>query len=131
MKKNQNITLYLLLFFTIINANLGFAQQVLIDKGIYTEGLWCFPLYNDSLSYVYLPSRGRLALDEKGGPRFSYLRYVTNKPTEKNTNKSITEADGGGILHFLVLYDTPEKAVTAAEESLKKKLAKKDRKSVV
>ena len=126
MKKNQNTTLYLLLFFIIINANLGFAQQVLIDKGIYTEGLWCFPLYNDSLSYVYLPSRGRLALDEKGGPRFSYLRYVINKPTEKNTNKSITEADGGGILHFLVLYDTPEKAVTAAEESLKKKLAKKE-----
>jgi hypothetical protein len=104
----------------------GIAQQVFTDKGIYSEGLWCFPLATDSMTYVYLPSQARLATNEKGGPRFSYLRYIINKPNEGNSNKSITDADGGGILHFLVLYDTPEKQIKAAEENIKKKLKQKE-----
>ncbi|MDZ4710513.1 MAG: hypothetical protein SH818_19090 [Saprospiraceae bacterium] len=102
------------------------AQQVYIDKGVYLEGLWCFPLHADSLSYVYMPTRGRLSIGEDKKPKFSYLRYIINKPSENNTNRSITEADGGGILHFLVLYDTPEETVTSAEEALQKKLANKN-----
>lgn len=102
-----------------------YGQQVYIDKGIYLEGLWCFPLHTDSLTYVYMPTRGRLAMGEDKKPKFSYLRYIINKPTEINTNRSITEADGGGILHFLVLYDTPVETVTKAEEELRKKLNNK------
>lgn len=118
---------FILMLTLLISIELNsIAQQILIDKGIYTEGLWCFPLYADSLSYVYLPAQGRLALDERGGPRFSYLRYIINKPSDNNNSRSITEADGGGILHFLVHYDTPEKVVNSAEESLRKMLKKQE-----
>ncbi len=101
------------------------AQQVYIDKGVYIEGLWCFPLHSDSLTFVYMPTRSRLSIGEDKKPKFSYLRYIINKPKENNSDHSITEADGGGILHFLVLYDTPEETVTNAEEALRKKLNNK------
>lgn len=119
--KYNFIVLILFCFFTKIKA-----EQVYLEKGIYTDGLWCFPLYSDSLSYVYLPSNARLATDEKNNPKFSYLRYVINKSSENNTNKSITDADGGGILHFLVLYNTSQKNIQAAEENIRKKTGKKE-----
>jgi hypothetical protein len=121
----QYIHLYLLIAIGLFLHPELTAQQVYIDKGVYIEGLWCFPLHTDSLTYVYMPTRGRLAIGDDKKPKFSYLRYIINKPTENNTNHSITEADGGGILHFLVLYDTPEETVTRAEEALRKKLDNK------
>jgi hypothetical protein len=125
MKKNNRIKIFLCMLITCQDSFV-FSQQVLVDRGIYIENLWCFPMASDTSAYVYLPNRARLALDEKQNPKFSYLRYVINKPTEQNTNRSIVEADGGGILHFLVLYDTPEKPVRSAEEILKKKLNNKE-----
>lgn len=95
------------------------AQQIQIDRGTKAAGLWCFPLNTDSLSYLYLPAQARLALDEKQSPQFSFLRYVINKPTAGNN--AISEADGGGILNFLVLYDTPDKMVKEAEGILRER----------
>jgi len=116
---------FLLVGILLFNQPTVSAQQVYIDKGVYIEGLWCFPLHSDSLTYVYMPTRSRLSIGEDKKPKFSYLRYIINKPKENNSDHSITEADGGGILHFLVLYDTPEETVTKAEEALRKKLDNK------
>lgn len=124
MKQNIHIS-FLITIGLFIQMRLV-AQQVYIDKGVYIEGLWCFPLHSDSLNYVYMPTRGRLSIGEDKKPKFSYLRYIINKPSANNSNHSITEADGGGILHFLVLYDTPEETVSRAEEELRKKLGNKN-----
>ncbi|AEE49548.1 hypothetical protein [Haliscomenobacter hydrossis] len=97
------------------------AQMPMIDRGEYIEGLWCFPLHTDSLTYVYLPNSARFAFNEEKGPRFSYLRYSILKPKEGNTTNSISEADGGGILHMLVLYETTPETVLKAEDALRKK----------
>ncbi len=97
------------------------AQMPLIGRGEFVEGLWCFPMHSDPLTYVYLPNAARFALDENKGPQFSYLRYVVNKPKEGNTTSGITEADGGGILHMVVLYETDPETVQKAQESLRKK----------
>jgi len=96
------------------------AQSILIDKGVNADGLWCFPIHKKENSYRYLPQRARLSLQNDSIPEFSFLRYITEKPSDNNS-KTITEAGGGGILNFLVLYDTPQELITNAERFLKKK----------
>jgi hypothetical protein len=97
-------------------------QQVLIDRGVRAADLWCFPLHSDTLRYVYLPARARLALDDQERPQFSFVRYVINQPAGAETGATISSAGGGGILHFLVLYETPPEAVEAAERTLQEDL---------
>ena len=118
MRTLKTIMFYILLVVGMLSAE---AQQVLIDQGVSANGLMCFPIHNKENTYLYLPQRARLSLQNDSIPEFSFLRYVLEKPTE-NSSKSITEADGGGILNFLVLYDTPEDAIRKAERVLKQKM---------
>lgn len=99
----------------------GLGQQILIDQGIQVEGLWCFPIHNQPNVYKYLPTNVRLALDEQQLPKFSYMRYMMEKPGSNNL-ASISQANGGGILHFLVLYDTPGAQIKTAEQALREHL---------
>jgi hypothetical protein len=94
------------------------AQQIAIDRGLKVGSLWCFPSVSDSLTYYYLPSSAKLAMDEKGLPKFSLLRYVSNKKSDSES--SLSEADGGAVLHFLVKYDTPDESIRKANVLLKK-----------
>ncbi len=108
---------------------LGFAaqsQQLLIDRGIQVAGLWCFPLHGQEETYLYLPPRARLALDPDSLPQFSFMRYVMEK-ANTNASKTISEAAGGGILHFLVLYDTPKEQVARAQAALQQRLENNDK----
>jgi len=102
----------------------GSAQAVLMDRGERAAGLWCFPVATDSLTYVYLPASARLATDDRGRPQFSFVRYVVNAAADSARAATITEAKGGGILHFLVLLDTPEGTVRDAEKALREKYKK-------
>lgn len=95
------------------------AQQVLVDRGLRAGNLWCFPLAADPATYVYVPSAARLATDEAGRPQFSFVRYATATRPGGSGQESITQAAGGGIVHFLVLIDTPASEVAAAEQSLR------------
>ncbi len=113
----NNILLFILFGLCVISN----AQTVLIDQGINANGLWCFPIHKNENTYLYLPQQARLSLNNDSIPEFSFLRYVLEKPSD-NYSKTITEAGGGGILNFLVLYDTPEELITNAERFLKKKL---------
>ncbi|HOY06325.1 MAG TPA: hypothetical protein PLO67_13035 [Saprospiraceae bacterium] len=96
------------------------AQQIMVDQGGEFSGLWCFPVYGDSATYLYLPSRARLGLSGDSLPEFSFLRYVTEKPGNAPSG-TITEAGGGGIVTFLILYDTPEAQIREAEKELREK----------
>ncbi len=108
----------MLLFMIAFNS---WSQSILIDRGVNADGLWCFPVHKKENTYLYLPERARLSLSNDSIPEFSYMRYILEKPTEESA-KTITEADGGGILNFLVLYDTPKEAISNAERFLKKTL---------
>jgi hypothetical protein len=99
------------------------AQQISIDRGIKAGNLWCFPLVSDSLTYYYLPASASLATTDKGLPGFSFLRYVTLQ--ENTSGKSISDAGGGAVLHFLVTYNTTDEQVRKAESILQKKAAPK------
>lgn len=118
MKNLKNNIIIIMLIGWCLISN---AQSILIDKGINADGLWCFPIHKKENRYRYLPQRARLSLQNDSIPEFSFLRYITEKPSDNNS-KTISEAGGGGILNFLVLYDTPPELITNAERFLKKKL---------
>lgn len=103
------------------------AQQVLVDRGIRAAGLWCFPLLEDSLTYLYLPSQAELAFAEGDStPVFSFLRYIDVQPgKDKDETRAVSEAGGGGLLTFLILYNTPEEQVKAAQGALRTRLDNK------
>ncbi|TXF90280.1 hypothetical protein FUA23_07105 [Neolewinella aurantiaca] len=113
----------LFLFVLVLLAGLpeAAAQQLLADRGVQAAGLWCFPVYGDELSYYYLPGRGRLGHTSDSIPEFSFLRYVTEKPAGDDA-RSVSAAGGGGIVNFLVLYDTPAEQVARASAALREKL---------
>lgn len=96
-------------------------QQVLIDRGVQVDGLWCFPLYQDTTTYMYLSSSARLSVSESNTPQFSFMRYVATKASSGGSTSAITDATGGGILNFLVQYETPEKLVTNAQKVLRER----------
>jgi hypothetical protein len=120
MKGWMTIVIFLGLFIT------GYSQPVLVGGFVEAEGLICFPVYGDSTQYRYLPSRGRLATTENDLPEFSFLQYAVENTDAPVSGSSITEANGGGLIHFLVLYDTPEDQVRKAERELKRKLKRQD-----
>lgn len=87
------------------------AQSILLDHVTACARLVCYPSATDEHRYYYLPSEPRLVVRADGTPEFSFLRYV--KAAESTNDYSgITTADGGGIVHFLVSYET-----TSAERS--------------
>ncbi|MEN8145530.1 MAG: hypothetical protein ABFS14_11330, partial [Gemmatimonadota bacterium] len=83
------------------------AQQLLLDRGVRADGVWCFPLASDTLRYLYIPDQATLAVDDEGRPQFSFVRYVINEPSTSG-DAALTEAEGGGILTFLVSYGVSE-----------------------
>lgn len=117
------INILLILSFSLCPCTALMTQNILLEEGVYTEGLWCFPVHDNLNTYYYLPSDGRLGIDSDTDlPEFSFMRYITDKPTESSATKTLTNADGGGILHFLSLFTTPEEKVEKAQTSLREKL---------
>jgi hypothetical protein len=116
---NEAVMKKILVFILLLIALQGSGQQIAIDRGVRLEGLWCFPLVTDSLQYLFLPDRSSLALDDQRQPNFSFIRYVAIDDSTADPDKSISKARGGGVLHFLVTYDTDEKKIRAAEAKLK------------
>jgi len=101
------------------------SQQILLDRGVRAAGLWCFPLVTNPKEYLYLPSDGHLGVDKLGGPEFSFVRYVENVKSGE-TSSTITEGAGGGVLHFLAEYGTPEDQVSKARRALREILDDKE-----
>ncbi len=93
-----------------------------MDRGLRAAGLWCFPLLSDTSAYLYLPNNASLALNENGQPEFSFIRYVNDeKDGTPAGNSSIAKAGGGGVLSFLVTYDTKPMQLAAALKELKER----------
>lgn len=98
------------------------AQTVEIERGVRAAGLWCFPILNRPHEWVYIPARAGLATDDDGRPRFSFVRYAFSREARGEGGNSITRADGGGILHFLVRYETRPEQIADAESELRERL---------
>ena len=117
--------IYKLMFLTFLSVGILLCkgQQISIDRGLQLEGIWCFPLVTDTNQYLFLPDQSMLGTNDKLEPQFSFIRYVN--PTAASTSggeNSIADAGGGGVLHFLVTYNTDEKKIARAQERLREKL---------
>lgn len=106
----------------LLGSALCAAQTVEVEHGERVAGLWCFPVFNRPGEWVYIPAQGRLAIDDEGRPKFSFVRYAFNRPTDSEGNETITRAAGGGLLHFLIVYDTPAEQVAQAQQQLRQRL---------
>jgi hypothetical protein len=91
----------------------AFSQQLLLDHGTRSNGLWLFPTSPDETEFRYLPQLARIAKDSDGEPKFSYMQYVTE------SNSAADPLTGGGVLHMLVEYHTPEDVIRKAETDLR------------
>lgn len=100
----------------------GFAQMIIVDEGTRAAGLWCFPVAGRPGEFRHLPAGLKLSTGPNGKPEFSYLRYVENKKSADAASETITQADGGGILHFLIQMDTSDQMKQRAESELSVKL---------
>jgi hypothetical protein len=103
------------------------AGSLLLDQGRQVNGLWVFPQAGAPERYVYLPSGARIVKDGDGRPQFSFVFYTSrtsDAPAAAGSADvhSITAADGGATMHFLVEYYTPEDQVAKAETDLKRLL---------
>ncbi len=94
------------------------AQQVMLDRAVKAGELWCFPSATNPDHYYYVPQGARLVKGDRGRPKLSLLRYVVNRVGDEASDEGIRQADGGGILHMLVTYDTPRAMVDAAGKAL-------------
>ena len=92
------------------------AQQILLDNPVKAGALTLFPRLNDASSFYYVPDKARLAVDESGKPRFSFLRYVENVKSDE----SQSEGEGGGIVHAVVSLGVSEELLDDARRELRR-----------
>ncbi len=100
-------------------AELVQAQTIALDHSRRCGPLICFPSVSDPTVYHYLPSEPHLAKRPDGTPEFSFMRYVEPRATGGGEG-GVTEAEGGGIVHFLVDYSVADKELAAARQALRK-----------
>lgn len=115
-----------LLFATLVLVLIGCAdsvraQLVELERGTRVHGLWCFPIMDRPNEWVYIPSQSRLSTDDQGRPNFSFIRYAFNREASDDPGVSISQASGGGILHFLIEYETPQPQIEQAQQQLRER----------
>ncbi len=113
------MTRALLALVLMVAAHAALAQNVLVDRAQRAADLWCFPVAQRPHEWKYLPATARLATSSDGKPEFSFIRYARGSESEEGGNATITEAEGGGVLHLLALYDTDRAQVDKARAALR------------
>lgn len=115
----RNLLCFLLLMLT---SEFTLAQRVELGHGVRSAGLWTFPLVGQPEQWVYIPAEARIALNSEGGPQFSLLRFSRVDSKAESQDTSITEAEGGAILNFLIEYHTPDALIARAQNELREQL---------
>ena len=98
------------------------AQRVELSEGVRAADLWVFPVVGQDNQWVYIPAEARIARDVNGGPQFSFLRFTRVDEAGEAEASSISEANGGAILNFLIEYHTPENQIANAQAELREML---------
>ena len=95
------------------------AQQINLDKVVKAGDLTLFQELQNENAYYYLSDRPKLAKDENGKPRFSFLRFVKNVRSGAEESE-IREGEGGGIVHAVVALSVSEDQLQEARQALKR-----------
>lgn len=111
---------YLILVCTLLGWSVvGHAQRIILDLPTKAGELTLFPEVGKENNYYYVADKARLATDESGRPKFSFLRYVANQKSDAG-EASITQGEGGGILHAMVSLGVTDEQRQEAERELKR-----------
>ena len=107
--------------FLAIGGGPAHAADLLLDRGRQVEGLWVYPSRSEPSRWRYVPDRAELSRDEQGRPQFALTFYVGDRAGAGagGSATSVVEADGGGLLHFIVQYRTEPGKVAAAQAALR------------
>ena len=108
-----------LLFLLLLAAGTSWGQRIVLDLPVRAGELTLFPEVGDENNYYYVADKARLATDEAGKPKFSFLRYVTNQ-TSAAGEEPLTQGEGGGILHAIVSLSVTDEQLQEAERELKR-----------
>ena len=116
MKVLKHISIYLiiLLYSFFAQAQRDFNMQIVLDKPVDAGELKLFPGVKDKDSYWYLPNKLRLAKNEDGTPKLSFVKWVHN--TTNGTNEGI----GGGVLHCVFGFEITDEELDDARKELRK-----------
>ncbi|WAC10953.1 hypothetical protein [Dyadobacter pollutisoli] len=99
-------------------ADAQFFMGILLDKIITIGTLKACPAKDNPLQYYYLPNKLRIATDETTGqPKFSFIKYVTNKRSDAESAE-IKEGEGGGWVHVLMGLSVSDEDISAAASEL-------------
>ncbi len=113
----KSLLFIVVIVFMMLSASSGFSQEVMLDKMEKCGDLICYPEMKDSNNFYYLPDQPRIAYKD-GRPQFSFLKYARTEATGK---AGTGQAQGGGIVHFLVTYGVYENRIKAAEKDLQQR----------
>ena len=92
------------------------AQSVILDRAVRAGDLTLFPDVSDENTFYYVSDQARLATDENGTPRFSFLRWVSNVRSADRTR----EGEGGGIVHAVVSLEVTQEQRREAQRELQR-----------
>lgn len=94
------------------------SQTLSLSGSVRAGDLWCLPATDAPDSYYYVPNGAAIDTDDAGSPTFSFLRYAYGE-AGRATGTDQLIADGGGLVHFLIVLQTPEDRVETARSELR------------
>lgn len=97
------------------------AQEVLLDQMVSAGKLKLFPIYGKPKEYVYLPDKVTIAKGDNGKKQFSFLKFVHEG--EGSGEGGVQDAEGGGLVHFLINFEVGDQLISQAEAELQSKVA--------
>lgn len=109
----------LLLLLLLGGAHHTYAQRIVLDLPTKAGELTLFPEVGKPNRFYYVADKARLATDEAGNPRFSFLRYVTNNPSAPGEADN-TQGEGGGIVHAVVSLAVTDEQLDEARRELRR-----------
>ena len=93
------------------------AQNFVLDRPVRAGELTLFPDLDDENTFYYVSDKARLAVDDAGRPKFSFLRYVDNV---RSADERVREGEGGGIVHAVVTLEVTQDQLREAQRALQR-----------
>ena len=110
-----------LVFLIFLIPGISGAQEVLLDEMQEAGDLKLFPVYGDMKKFYYLSDKVSIPKGNNGKPQFSFLKFVQD--AAGSGEGGVHDAQGGGLVHFLINFDVDDQTVQRAEAELQSKVA--------